>query len=148
MCHPSPVFNVNTIREGKSVILKSTKYQKRKKIEFFKETNDGFILKFFNTNTINEALKFVGYDIYSTENLKKSTKRNEIIGFNVEDTNKQVWGKVKKINTNSLNKFLEIQNEDEILFVPFNETIIKKIDKKKALIIIDPPAGLKNLNQK
>ena len=55
---------------------------------------------------------------------------------------------VSSIEVNRLNKCLEIQNRNNTYDVPFVDEIVKVIDKKKKLIIIDPPEGLKELNKK
>ena len=70
--------------------------------------------------------------------------------FMVKDMNGQLWGKVKNIEADNLNKLLEVQDEEknDLYYVPFTDTIVKEINKEKGLIVIDPPDGLKELNKK
>ena len=150
----SPHARACTLRKGEAVVLKSEKYQRQYNVEYLKEIKGAPIVKFAGINTINEALKLVGYSIYahdsSTGDSENETKK--ITGFIVKDMNGHLWGKVKNIETDSLNKLLEVQgeNEDEnnVYYVPFTDTIVKEIDEEKRVIVIDPPNGLKDLNKK
>jgi 16S rRNA processing protein RimM len=142
------------LRKGEAVVLKSEKYQKQYNVEHLREIKGAPVVKFVGINTINEALKLVGYSIYvhdsSTGDSENENKK--IMDFIVKDMNGHLWGKVKDIETDSLNKLLEVHgnNEDEnnVYYVPFTDTIVKEIDKEKRIIVIDPPNGLKNLNKK
>lgn len=154
----SPTVGVHALAERENVILKSEKYEKKCELDYLREINGAPVIKLKGIDSINEALKLVGYSVYA-ENSEKENDPNipaedsedvELEGFLVKDLNGELWGKVISFDTDSLNKLLEIQDEDEtdIYYVPFTETIIKKIDKKNRLIIIDPPDGLKSLNKK
>ncbi len=148
----SPDVRAYILREGEVVVLKSEKYQKQFNVEHLREIKGTLVVKFAGINTINEALKLVGYSIYvhdsSTRDSEKKNKK--IKDFIVKDMKGQLWGKVKDIEADSLNKLLEVQdeNEDNVYYVPFTETIVKKIDIEKRIIVIDPPNGLKDLNKK
>jgi len=150
----SPNARACTLREGEAVVLKSEKYQKQYNVEHLREIKGALVVKFAGINTINEALKLVGYSIHVDDSLTGDNEyeNKKITDFIVKDMNGQLWGKVKNIEADSLNKLLEIkgENEDEnnVYYVPFTETIVKEIDKKKRIIVIDPPNGLKDLNKK
>lgn len=137
-----------TLKEGDKVLLKSERHQKELRIEDLKEINGAYVLKFFDIDTINEALKLIGYSIFCFKNSDDEEIDKGICGFLVKDTNDQVWGYVKGIDSKSdLNKLLVIQEGDDEFYVPYNDEILKEINKKGKYIIIDPPSGLKELNK-
>jgi len=133
--------------QGKKILLKSTKHQRTETIEYIKKTKSGFILKFFNINTIREAFRLIGYSLYGTGIEDKGSDVENIIDFKVKDINDIYWGTVFDIKKFGLNVILEIKNKDEIVYVPFNDKIVIEISEKEKLIILDPPEGLLNLNQ-
>lgn len=150
----SPGPGVCNLYEGETLQLKSDKYQKQVEVEYIREIKGIPVMKFKEIDTINEAFKLVGYSIYvpnhkQADNDEKDTPE-ELEDFVVQDIKGRRWGKVKHGETDTLNPLLEVQDENdtEIYYVPFTETIVKKIDRQKRLIIIDPPEGLKDLNIK
>jgi 16S rRNA processing protein RimM len=154
----SPRVGVHALAESEIVTLKSEKYEKRCELVYLKEINGTPIIKLKGIDSINEALMLVGYSVYAETNEKSNDPDNpsevsdgaELTGFLVKDLNGEQWGNVIGFETESFNELLEVQDENEtdIYYVPFTETIIKKIDKEKRLILIDPPDGLKSLNKK
>lgn len=106
-----------------------------------------FVLKFAEINTINEALKLVGYTIFISAAAEEQITGEEFVGYIVKDMKGVVWGEIINMETNSLNKTLEIQGDNDILYVPFDDSIVKEIDEVEGIIIIDPPSGLKELNK-
>jgi 16S rRNA processing protein RimM len=154
----SPRVAVHTLAEREILTLKSEKYEKKCELAYLREINGTPIIKLKGIDSINEALKLVGYTVYAETNEKNNDPDNpievsdgaELAGFLVKDLNGEQWGNVIGFETESYNELLEIQdeNEAEIYYVPFTETIIKEIDKEKRLITIDPPDGLKSLNKK
>ena len=141
--HNLPLYNLN---QGDILTLKSDKYQREEEIEYFREIKGGIVLKFLNIDTINEALKLVGYEIYADDDSKTDQKSDEIIGFLVKDLKDETWGREKSVAINRLNDYIEVKNNGDIYLVPFVDEIVKKIDEKERIIIIDPPDGLKDLN--
>lgn len=144
---PSPVGDVSILKKGEFVLLKSTKYQKSYRVEYFKEISGANVAKFTNVNTINEALKLVGYTILSSLDAEEKVKKPELTGFTVTDTHGSRWGEIVAVEITSLNKVLKIRDGDDELYVPFDETIVKDIRKKDRVVVIDPPEGLKELNK-
>lgn len=165
---PTVGFYALTERENgkKIVILKSEKHEKKFEVEFLREIKGNLILKLKGIDSINEAFKIVGYSVYTFispdyaagdevktvefDLLEKEGETADLEGYDVKDVNGNRWGRVIYFDTDSSNHLLEIQDEDaaEVYYVPFTDTIIKKIDKETQLIIIDPPNGLKDLNKK
>jgi 16S rRNA processing protein RimM len=154
------VYASNERENGKEiVILKSEKHTKKIELISLKEINGNPVLKLKGIDSINDALRIVGYSVYIEKSAegKESDIPGEITGevpplegYAVKDLHGDQWGDVIYFETGSSNKLLEVQgeNENDVYYVPFTPSIIKKIDKKKHLIIIDPPDGLKSLNQK
>lgn len=156
---PAVGVHVSSEREsGRSVTLKSEKHEKKFEIVFLKEISGNTVLKLKGIDSINEALKIVGYSVYIEKSAQGEGFDNPgeyeevplLEGYCIKDVHGDRWGEVIYFETGSSNKLLEVQgpDENEIYYVPFTQTIIKKIDKKERLIIIDPPAGLKELNKK
>lgn len=154
----SPTVGVHALAEREIVTLKSEKYEKRCEVVYFREISGTPVIKLKGIDSINGALKLVGYAVYAetSDNWNdpnipaEDSKDAELEDFLVKDLNGELWGKVISFETDSFNKLLEIQDKDDadIYYVPFTETIIKEIDKDKRLIMIDPPDGLKSLNKK
>ena len=148
---PSPNFDGDsyTLLKGEAVVLTSAKYQKECNVEYFKEISGAPVLKFCGINTINDALTLVGYSLYGTQSGENDGQNTGVVDFIVKDTHGCLWGQVKDIESSGLNQVLEVEgNHGEIIYVPFAESIVTKIDREKGIILIDPPDGLKELNKK
>ena len=144
---PSPNSDLCRINKGESVILKSPKYTKEKKLDYIKDIQGKAVLKFSDINSINEAYKLVGYSVYGSQSPEPDTKMVDIVQFQVKDLQGNSWGIVKDIEISGFNQLLEVESrEGNIIFVPYTDAIIKDIDEEKQLILIDPPEGLKDLN--
>ena len=135
--------------EGFTVELKSDKYLLAKKISHVSQTGSEAIVAFGGVDSINEALKIVGYALYGDVAVVKTRTPAGVIGFSVFDGRGNCWGKVKSQPQYSLNQLLEVEDEEsrEVFYVPWHDSIIKKIDRRSKTITIDPPEGLKDLNR-
>jgi ribosomal 30S subunit maturation factor RimM len=143
----SPDLQISSIKKGDTFLLKSAKYSKEKVIDYCKEIRGALVFKFIAVDTINDALPLVGYSLYGNFQ-QKDTPKPGILDFLVKDLEGQVWGKVINIETSDFNQLLEVESpQNEIIYIPAVDTIIKKIDKKKKIITINPPPGLKELNK-
>jgi len=144
---------------GEGVLLCSAKYQIQGTIDYLKTMRGVWVLKLLGTDTISDAYKLVGYSLYRTKiSSPPGEADNPFIEpaaagseFTVEDVSGSVWGKVKHMETCGVyaaNQILEVVGDQgEVIYVPFSEGIVKKIDRKKKIITIDPPEGLKGLNK-
>jgi 16S rRNA processing protein RimM len=134
---------------GDSVELKSSKYQFIKKISAVSPAGDDAIMTFSDIQSINEALKIVGYSLYADLPALKKKPLASVLGFSVFDGQGNCWGKVKAQPQYSLNQLLEVEDgqSGEIFLVPWHEHIVKKIDRRAKTIVIDPPLGLRELNR-
>lgn len=150
----SPAPGICNLQQGETILLKSEKYQKQLEIEALRDIKGSPVLKLKGINAINEALKLVGYSIYVPNHKQAGSNEQDtpeqFEDFVVQDKKGNHWGKVKHVEVDTLNPLMEVwdENETDVYYVPFTETIVKKIDKQKRLIIIDPPEGLKDLNIK
>ncbi|MCI0470996.1 MAG: hypothetical protein L0Y73_05000 [Candidatus Aminicenantes bacterium] len=144
---PSPRGDVSIPVKGDTLLLISAKYRKNYDVDYCREINGVQVVKFSGINTINEALKLVGYAVFKTANPGDQGKGNRVIGFTVQDAAGRVWGKISAVENHYMNKMLEIRSGQEVLYVPFVDSIVTEIDEQKCLVIIDPPDGLRELNR-
>ena len=156
MVAPSPQANKWVPRKGGKLLLCSEKYQIREEVEHIKNIRGAWIIKFTGTNTINQAYKRVNYSIYSTHASNEDDLEDAAAvedEYTVKDVKGCVWGKVKHIETSGIhgaNRILEVvgdKDTEHVIYVPFTDGIVKKIDHEKKIITIDPPDGLKELNK-
>ena len=166
----SPLTDVYALKEGEVVLLVSEKYRKQFQIEYVKEIKGTPVIRFVGIDTINDALRLVGYSVYKTGSnepgmLPATSEPDEtgsygdgyyagdssddsIDEFVVKDTGGNIWGCVTHIEEQSLNKLLEVVSDDgDVFYVPFTDAIVREINHRERIIIIDPPEGLKELNQ-
>ncbi len=143
---PSPGFDVYTPKKGEIVEVQSAKYQRDISIDYFKEVNGAYVLKFQDSLSINDALKLVGYSVFSKSDDTRTD--DSLLEFTVTDLQGQLWGTVKDLQASGLNQLLEVEDPDgDVIYVPFSDKIVKTIDREKKKIVIDPPDGLKELNK-
>jgi len=144
---PSPDADISIIKHGKVFNLKSSKYQKELKVQYFKEIRGETVIKFDGIDTIDQAYKLIGYEIFTPGDLDGELIEDDVTGFLVMDMQGVEWGHVVELDDNGLNPVLEIQGADDTYYVPFVEDIVKEIDMEAGIIRIDPPAGLMELNR-
>ena len=131
---------------GEEVTLKSRKYLSKMCVEYCREIEGIFLLKLKNIDSISDAYRLVGYSIFK-EGEPERKESNSLLDFSVEDVQGRHWGLVEAFNLESQNPLLEIDSDGETICIPFSDSIIVKIDKKKRIITIDPPDGLMDLNK-
>ena len=143
---PSPGFDLYTPQPGEVVLLISKKYQREFSIDYLKDIHGSLTAKFSGIHSIHDALKLVGYSLYSQA--EEEETEESIIQFTVKDVDGQVWGVVKDLMESGLNQLLEVEDpEGDVIYVPLSDAIIKSTDPQKKLIVIDPPEGLRDLNK-
>lgn len=134
------------LNPDQSVVLKSEKYSRTQKIEYCRQLNHNIILKFHHIDSIKEAYRLIGYVIYiADEKIRKEDKH--LIHFEVRDIHSNRWGTVRAIKEFGLNKILEISDNDQTVYVPWDKDIILEIQDTERVIVIDPPDGLRDLNR-
>jgi 16S rRNA processing protein RimM len=148
---PSPVFVVYAPEQGEELVLQSQRHMYRYKLDYVKEIQGYPVLKFHTIDSINDAFKLVGYSCFGMRTLKDDgpLEFEDTVDFIVKDLSGCVWGRVKNAETFGINLVLEIIDDNgALIYVPFADGIVKEIDEKNRIIIIDPPDGLKDLNKK
>jgi 16S rRNA processing protein RimM len=70
---------------------------------------------------------------------------HEVIGYEIEDVNYGKVGHITGINDFTAQALFEIDKDGIQILVPVNDEIIKKVDHKNKIIIIDTPEGLIDL---
>jgi len=131
---------------GEEVTLKSQKYLSKMYVENCREIDGCVLLKLKNIDSISKAYRLIGYAIYKEGGPERKESKS-LLDFSVEDIHGRQWGTVKTFNPDSKNPLLEIVGNDDTIYIPFSDTIIINIDKKKRIITIDPPDGLMDLNR-
>jgi 16S rRNA processing protein RimM len=115
-------------------------------VEYCREIEGIFLLKLKNIDSISDAYRLVGYSIFK-EGEPERKESDSLLDFSVEDVHGRHWGTVEAFNPESKNPLLEIDSDGETIYIPFSDSIIVKLDKKKRIITIDPPDGLMDLNK-
>ncbi len=146
ICKISPEIDLSNIDFSGEFKLKSKKHIKTTKMESYSERGSSLIAKFDISNSINDALGLVGYDVYYGE-LRSDISSHSLEGYLVFDVNGLGWGKVCKVDLAGPNKMIETFDGAEYIIIPFDDSIILKINSSEKTILIDPPDGLKNLNK-
>lgn len=143
---PSPKLDTFIPKNGESIIIKSKKYQRSISVDYYREISGICTIKFNDTDTINDALKLVGYSLYNpAADLQED---DSIIEFAVQDVQGNLWGIVKDLEQAGLSELLEVEDpEGDLIYIPFADAIVKSIDKEMKMIVIDPPNGLRDLNK-
>jgi 16S rRNA processing protein RimM len=150
---PSPYFDACCPKQGEALVLQSEKYKIHQKVDYIKEIHNSPIFKFAAIDSISDALRIVGYSVFSPEaetpEPGSTFEIEDAVDFIVKDIGGQVWGEVTQTQSFGPNEILELTGADgDVIYVPFSDGIIKEIDEENRWIIIDPPAGLKDLNKK
>jgi len=135
--------------EGITVELRSSKYIRQQKITAITSSGSDAIVAFAGVDSIHEALKIVGYSLYGELPVVKTKQPASVIGFAVFDGQGNCWGRVKDQPQYSLNQLLEVEDDQtgEIFYVPWHDSIVRKVDRRAKSITIDPPDGLRDLNR-
>lgn len=135
--------------EGIAVELRSSKRSLSQIIEHVSPAGDEAIMAFSGVHSISEALRIVGYSLYAVVPAAKAERTDAMLGFQVFDLQGNYWGMVKAQPQFSLNQLLEIEDAatGETVYLPWHESLVVKIDRRGKTMVIDPPAGLRDLNK-
>ena len=117
-------------------------------IEHFELKNNTLAyIKFETISSENQAQEYIGKEILTTKNNnqdKDDLPISKFIGFNVFDKNKNI-GKIVDYNNIPGNPLIILENDNNEIFIPFNDDFVVKIDNKKKLLYLDIPDGLLGL---
>ena len=120
------------------------------KVEKLLLQKDRVILKFHATNSRNDSEKLRDKELFILEDSLPILEKNqayyfELIGLNVKNLNNADLGKIKEILETNANDVLVIEptessvDEKERLVPYIKENVVKEINKKGRIILIDWP---------
>jgi RimM protein, required for 16S rRNA processing len=135
--------------EGSAVELRSSKRIFPQVIERVSSAGGVAVIAFRDVRTISEALRLVGCSLWSEAPEAGQEAPGGFLGFRVFDRQGECWGIVRSQSHFSLNQVLEIEDEasGEIVLVPWHDSLVVAIDPRVGTLVIDPPAGLRELNR-
>lgn len=111
-------------------------------------SNNSFIVKIKDYNTIDEAKELTHSDIYihvkDSEFIKekKAAAGNDIDDFLVIDRNKGEIGTVIETVSLKNNPLLKIKNKNKEILIPINSDIVESVDFTEKRVYINAPEGL------
>ncbi|PCI07002.1 MAG: 16S rRNA processing protein RimM [Flavobacteriaceae bacterium] len=70
---------------------------------------------------------------------------HEVIGFDLEDVNHGIVGKIVGVNDKTAQPLFEVDSNGVEIFIPMIDHFIKKIDRKNAKVVVETPEGLIDL---
>ncbi len=121
-------------------------------IPFFIETsslhkNDFLRIRFEDVKSEDDADEILGRDLYlPLKMLPKLTGNkfyfHEVIGFDIEDKQRGIFGKIQSINDTTAQPLFEVLNGDTQILVPMIDQFLVKVDRENKKIIMDLPDGL------
>lgn len=114
-------------------------------MESYSLQGSSVVAKFNISNSIEDALRLVGYDVYGRK-LKISGSQPDLEGYTVFDLDGDCWGVVIRLNVSGPVRLLEVRSDDGVIMVPFEDAIVVEINEKDKKILLDPPEGLRDLN--
>jgi ribosomal 30S subunit maturation factor RimM len=135
--------------EGIAVELRTSRRSLHQTIERISGAGNEAIIIFSGAHSISEALRLVGSSLYADVAVPELKREEGMLGFQVFDTQGDCWGTVKAQPQFSLNQLLEIEDAatGETVYVPWHESLVVRIDRRARTMVIDPPAGLRDLNK-
>lgn len=134
---------------GSAVEVRSSKRVFPQIIESVAAAGSDAVVSFAAVRTIGEALRFVGCSLWAAVPVAEARAAAGVLGFRVFDVQGECWGTVKASPQFSLNQVLEIEDaaSGETVYVPWHDSLVVKIDRRAGTVVIDPPPGLRELNQ-
>jgi ribosomal 30S subunit maturation factor RimM len=135
--------------EGSAVELRSSRRVFPQTIEHIAVSGQEAVIAFSGAHTISEALRFVGCSLWAEVPAPKADSAAGLLGFQVFDLQGNCWGTVKSLPRFSLNQLLEVADpiSGETAYVPWHRSLVVRIDRGARTMVIDPPAGLRDLNK-
>jgi 16S rRNA processing protein RimM len=117
----------------------------------FLRSDSSAIIKFADINTAEEMEEFIGFDVLIEETNKRKSKTfsyfEDIKGFTVIDNKHGSIGIVKSVINYKDNYLLKVIKVNREILIPYNDSLIIKINSKSKTLLIDMPEGLLELNK-
>lgn len=136
-------------RAGSAVELRSHKRIHEHAIAGITGTDSEAIVAFSGIHDISAALRLVGCTLWAEVTEVAPGEADSLVGFRVFDRGGECWGTVISQPRFSLNQVLEIEDggTGATILVPWHDSLVVKIDRRAGELVIDPPAGLRELNR-
>ncbi len=108
-------------------------------------------IRFEDVNNEADADAILKTDVYLPLNLLPKLEGDkfyfhEIIGFDLEDVNFGIVGKITSINDKTAQDLFVIEKDGNEILIPMIDDFIKKIDRKNKKVIVETPEGLIEMN--
>lgn len=133
---------------GSPVELRSRKRTFPHVIEGISACGPDAVVAFRGVDTIDAALRLVGCALWAGTAAAGAAGGGDVLGFRVYDRDGDFWGTVVSRTDHSLNRVLEIADgSGGVILVPWHESLVASIDRDAGVLVIDPPAGLRELNR-
>jgi ribosomal 30S subunit maturation factor RimM len=135
--------------EGSEVEVRSSRRVFPQKIEHVSIAGSEAIVAFSGAHSIGEALRLVGCTLWADVPEPERESPSGFLGFQVFDLKGEYWGTVESESRFSLNQLLEIKDaaSGAIVYFPWHDHLVVRIDRPGKVLVIDPPAGLRDLNK-
>jgi 16S rRNA processing protein RimM len=114
-------------------------------IESYSDRGEKGFIKFEDVNTFEQAEALKGCSIYLPKTVRPKLKRDEVLGFEVEDLHMGILGDVKEIMESGANRLLSIDRSGKEVLIPVNGPFIKSVNKSKKKIQTELPEGFLDL---
>ena len=107
-------------------------------------------IKFEDIDTEQDADSILKSDLYLPLDFLPKLEGDkfyfhEVIGFTIEDVNFGKVGIIKGVNDNTAQALFEIDRDGIEILIPMNDELIKKVDRKNKIILVETPEGLIDL---
>ena len=104
-------------------------------------------IKFEDIDTEQDADSILKSDLYLPLDFLPKLEGDkfyfhEVIGFTIEDVNFGKVGIIKGVNDNTAQALFEIDRDGIEILIPMNDELIKKVDRKNKIILVETPEGL------
>lgn len=111
-----------------------------------------FDLKLGGVDSLSEADRLAGLEVFVPEESLKEREKDEfflfqLVGCSVVDGQGKTAGRVKDVLSAGSGDLLVVEREGKEILIPFHESICIEVDVSGKRILIDPPAGLLDLNE-
>jgi len=121
-------------------------------VESLSLDRNAYVLKLKGVDTLEAAEALAGREIYAAEPDFRGLGGDrfydfQILGSRVRTRDGAEVGTVAALLAAGGPVLLVVRRGDEDVYVPFNEAICVKVDPEAREVVIDPPAGLLDLNE-
>lgn len=107
---------------------------------------DKAFIKLEDVNTIDQASALKGSSLYLKKTERPKLARgdfynDEVIGFEVNDTQAGALGDITEVFESGPNRFLVIDHHGKEIMIPLNGPFVKSVNKSKKKISVELPDG-------